>query len=75
MASVRKNLIDELGEADTRQLPGGSLRLEAIPMDGQQDNRSVSPASPRLCTENLSHGEGAWSRRLASALLEGTQCC
>lgn len=48
MVSVRKNQIDELGEADTRHLPVGSLRPEAIPMDGGRASRADMPDQPEL---------------------------
>lgn len=40
MVSVCKNPIDELSEADTRHLPGGSARWEEIHTDGK---RIVAP--------------------------------
>jgi hypothetical protein len=56
MVSVRKNQIDELGEADTRHLPAGSLRPEAILLwtVGVLVVQRC-PTSPSLCFKYLAH--------------------
>lgn len=70
MVSVGKNLINGLGEMDTQHLPCVSPRSEEIHMDGEQYARSVSLASPRLYSENLSHWPlpPLWPKRSASGV-------